>query len=107
MGPAASVVFEKIQKSPAGIDPVVVVAYGEVVLAVKNSGTAPAAPTLAPNAPVSSGRTVVTMAVAALVVLAVAAALLVLRGFSRRRTRAGSCSGGAGRSQRPSHTKVQ
>ncbi len=86
LGPAAASVFEKIQKSPAGIDPVVVVAFGEVILAVKGSGAQPAAPTATPSSALPAGRTLVAAAVAALVVLAVAAALFVMRGFSRRRT---------------------
>jgi hypothetical protein len=89
LGPAASFVFEKIQKSPAGIDPVVIVAYGEVVLAVKNAGTGVAASIATPVAPPPTGRTIVTAAVGALVVLALAAALFLLRGLSRRRTRVG------------------
>jgi hypothetical protein len=94
LGPSAATVFEQIQKRPAGIDPVVIVAYGEVILAVKNSAGGAAAPVAAPTnaaaAGSSGGRTVVAAAVAALVILAAAAALFVVRRFSRRRTRASS-----------------
>jgi hypothetical protein len=86
LGPAAATVFERIQKSPAGIDPVVVVAYGEVILAVKDSAAAPATPTATPSGPLSAGRSLVAAAVAALVVLVAAGALFVIRGLSRRRT---------------------
>ncbi|HET6845248.1 MAG TPA: hypothetical protein VFH29_00355 [Anaerolineales bacterium] len=89
LGPAASIAFEKIQKSPAGIDPVVIVAYGEVVLAVKNSQTAPGAPTATPGPPAPAGRLIVTAAVAALIVLGLAAGAFLLRGLGRRRPRAG------------------
>ncbi len=85
LGPAAASAFEKIQKSPAGIDPVVVVAFGEVILAVKGNGVQ-ATPTATPSSALPGGRTVVAAAVAALVLLAVAAALFVVRGLARRRT---------------------
>jgi hypothetical protein len=87
LGPAAPTMYENIQKNPAGIDPVVIVAYGEVVLAVKGAEAQPTAPAPVPAGSLPGGRMIVTLAVAALVVLIAAAALFVLRGFARRRTR--------------------
>src|SRR5512139_2738548 len=56
LGPAAATMFVRIQKEPAGIDPVVIVAFGEVIQAVK--GTAAEAPASA--APTEVGPTAST-----------------------------------------------
>src|SRR5512143_2100368 len=45
LGPAAPGMFEKVQKDPGGIDPVVIVAFGQVIEAVKGGNpTETAAP---------------------------------------------------------------
>ena len=75
MGPAAATMFVRIQKSPAGIDPVVIVAFGEVIQAVKDTAETPAGRTdrRLPSTALPAGRTLVTAAVVALVLLAAAA----------------------------------
>jgi hypothetical protein len=94
LGPAASTMFVRIQKDPAGIDPVVIVAFGEVIQAVKGT-TAEAAPAgaatevraaAAPSMP--SGRSLVIGSVVALVLVGAAAGLLLLRRASRTRSSA-------------------
>jgi hypothetical protein len=93
LGPAAATMFVRIQKDPAGIDPVVIVAFGEVIQAVKGTAaeSAPAgAPTAvgpaaaAPRMP--SGRSLVIGSVVALVLVGAAAGLLFLRRASRTRS---------------------
>lgn len=85
LGPAAPVMYERIQQNPAGMDPVVIVAYGQVVLAVKGAEPEPAAPAATPAASAPGGRILVVAAVAALVLLAAAAVLFVVRRVTRRR----------------------
>jgi hypothetical protein len=103
LGPAAPTMYENIQKNPAGIDPVVIVAYGEVVLAVKGTEAALSTPTPAPAGALSTGPLVVGLAVAALVVVVAAAALFVVRGLTRRRARA-SAAPATEEQQRPRPT---
>jgi len=86
LGPAAATMFVRIQKDPAGIDPVVIVAFGEVIQAVK--GTGPAEPTPAPAAPsLPSATTILTGAVVVLVLVGAATSLLFVRRIVRRRSR--------------------
>lgn len=85
LGPAASEAFVEIQKDPAGIDPVVILAFGQVIQAVKESEVAsPAArPSGSPAAPL--GRTLVIAGVAALGIVAIAGASFVVLRFARKR----------------------
>jgi len=94
LGPAAAKMFVEIQKNPAGIDPVVVVAYGEVIQAVKGTApgeaaqraTTPEAAQPSVPAPASTPRTLLIGAIAALVLVGAAAVLFMLRRFGGRRT---------------------
>lgn len=91
LGPAAAGMFVRIQKEPAGIDPVVIVAFGEVIQAVKGTATqasaspvpADAGPPAAPRLP--SGRSLVIGSVVALVLVGAAGGLFFLRRASRMR----------------------
>jgi hypothetical protein len=86
LGAAAAPMFVKIQKDPAGIDPVVVIAYGEVIEAVKGQTQPESPPTeesARPSLPPAS--TLLTGAVAVLAVLAAAAGLFVVRRVLGRR----------------------
>ncbi len=78
LGPAAAPLFVKIQKDPQGIDPVVIIAYGQVIQAVKGSNPAnasqPAAPTGGP-----SGTKVLLGAVLVLLLAGAAIAFFMLR----------------------------
>jgi hypothetical protein len=88
LGPAASALFVKIQKDPGGIDPVVIVAYGQVIQAVK--GANPSSSTSAVSTSAGLSRT--TLLIGALVVLllvAVATALFFLRRMPAARSSAG------------------
>jgi hypothetical protein len=85
LGPAAPVMYERIQQNPAGMDPVVIVAYGQVVLAVKGAELEPATPAAPATGASNSGRILVIAAVAALVLLAAAAALFLVRRVARGR----------------------
>jgi hypothetical protein len=93
LGPAAATMFVRIQKEPAVIDPVVIVAFGEVIQAVKGAAAeAPASaastaagPTAAtPSMP--SGRSLVIGSVVALVLVGAAAGLFFLRRAARARS---------------------
>jgi hypothetical protein len=93
LGPAAATMFVKIQKDPAGIDPVVVVAFGEVIQAVKGPTAAEAEPQSGPaNTPASGGAltpsksNLLVSAVVILVVVAAATALFLVRRMVRRRS---------------------
>lgn len=90
LGSAASPMFVKVQKNPAGIDPVVIVAYGEVIQAVKGV-VQPENPTTQMPARFGGGM-LVTGAVAALGVLLVAAAVYVFRRRTDRRERTSRAS---------------
>lgn len=93
LGPAAATMFVRIQKEPAGIDPVVIVAFGEVIQAVKGTAAeapATAAPTeVGPTATtpgVPSGRNLVIGSVVALVLVGAASGLFFLRRAARTRS---------------------
>lgn len=92
LGPAASPVFVAIQKNPSGIDPVVIVAFGEVIQAVKGAaqaeGSAPPSPTQTPGP--ASSTSLLVGAVVVLVLVAAAAALFFVRRMSRGRSPAAS-----------------
>lgn len=78
LGPAAAEMFVKVQKDPAGIDPVVIVAYGQVIQAVKGQNPSVAEGEVKPSA--GPSRTLLILgAVAVLVLVAAAIAMFVLR----------------------------
>lgn len=78
LGPAAAQLFIKVQKDPQGIDPVVIVAFGQVIQAVK--GSSPSSPAEVPAAAAGPSRTTVLLgAVLVLVLVAAAAAFFLLR----------------------------
>ncbi len=78
LGPAAAPLFVKIQKDPQGIDPVVIIAYGQVIQAVKGSNPANAQPAATPAAG-PSGTTVLLGAVLVLLLVGAAIAFFLLR----------------------------
>jgi len=79
LGPAAAPAFSAIQNDPAGIDPAVISAYGQVIQAVKGvDPTNPGAVAPASRAPFS-GTTVLIAAVVVLFLLGAAAAIVFLR----------------------------
>ena len=80
LGPAAAPVFVKIQQDPQGMDPAVIVAYGQVIEAVK--GNNPAGSGKPTPAAAFSSRTLLLIG-AVIVLLAVAAAIVL---FLMRRT---------------------
>lgn len=79
LGAAAAPLFVRIQKDPQGIDPVVIIAYGQVIQAVKGSNPANtvAVPTTSAGGP--SGTTVLLGAVLVLLLVGAAVAFFVLR----------------------------
>jgi len=85
LGPAAATMFVRIQKDPAGIDPVVIVAFGEVIQAVKGHLGAETSPeATAPGRPPATSLLV--GAVAVLVLVGAAMALFFARQLARKRT---------------------
>ncbi len=78
LGSAAAPLFVKIQKDPQGIDPVVIIAYGQVIQAVKGANPAseaqPAAPAAGP-----SRTTILLGAVLVLLLVGAAIAFFMLR----------------------------
>ncbi|MFH1185566.1 MAG: hypothetical protein V1755_11095 [Chloroflexota bacterium] len=85
LGPAAATMFVRIQKDPGGIDPVVIVAYGEVIQAVKGtSGTGVTTEATEPRMP--SATSLLVGAVVVLVLVGAATALFVVRRLVRRRS---------------------
>lgn len=78
LGPAAAPLFVKIQKDPQGIDPVVIIAYGQVIQAVKGSNPASAQAATTPAAG-PSGTTVLLGAVLVLLLVGAAIAFFLLR----------------------------
>jgi F0F1-type ATP synthase assembly protein I len=86
LGPSAAPIFVRIQKDPSGIDPVVIVAFGEVIQAVKGTTSAVEKPEAgAPRIPGAGSLLVVAIVVLALVGLA--AAIFFVRRFTRRRSK--------------------
>jgi hypothetical protein len=77
LGSAAQPLFVNIQKDPQGIDPVVIVAFGQVIQAVKGSNPS-SAPTVAPSTGLPAS-TIVLSAVVVLVLVAVATGFFFLR----------------------------
>jgi hypothetical protein len=82
LGPAAATMFVRVQKDPQGIDPVVIVAFGQVIQAVK--GANPAVTVTQAAAPQAKSRTAI-LAGAVLVLVLVAGATIA---FWLRRARA-------------------
>jgi hypothetical protein len=80
LGPAAAPIFVKVQQEPEGMDPAVIVAYGQVIEAVK--GNNPASSGAQTPAAAFSSRTL--LLIGAIVVLLIVAAAIVL--FLMRRT---------------------
>jgi hypothetical protein len=78
LGPAAAPLFVKIQKDPQGIDPVVIIAYGQVIQAVKGSNPASTAAVPTPGSG-PSGTTVLLGAVLVLLLVGAAIAFFLLR----------------------------
>jgi hypothetical protein len=85
LGTAAGPLFVKIQKDPQGIDPVVIVAYGQVIQAVKGANPS-AATTETPSSTAGSRTAIVVAAVIVLVLVAAATAFFLLRGALWRQT---------------------
>jgi hypothetical protein len=77
LGPAAATMFVKVQEDPKGMDPAVIVAYGQVIQAVKGQSLVPEG---SQGTPSSSGTAPFRTAllIAAVVVLALVAAAVVL-----------------------------
>ena len=93
LGPAAASMFVRVQKNPAGTDPVVIIAFGEVIQAVKGSsltesGPGAAAESVAPQTSPSaqSGRSLLIGSIAALVLVGAAAGLVLFRRLTGRRS---------------------
>ncbi|HEY5984485.1 MAG TPA: hypothetical protein VIU38_13545 [Anaerolineales bacterium] len=84
LGPAAGPAFVKIQKDPRGIDPVVIVAFGEVIQAVKGTRPEQAAPASSETKRPSSTSLLIA-AMAVLVLVAAATALFFVRRMMQRR----------------------
>jgi len=83
LGSAAAPMFVRIQKEPAGIDPVVIVAFGEVIQAVKGTGPAVETPeAAAPKMP--RATTLLVGAVAVLVLVGTTTVLFFGRRLARR-----------------------
>jgi hypothetical protein len=80
LGPAAPGMFEKVQKDPGGIDPVVIVAFGQVIEAVKGGNPTE---TGAPASAQSSLPKTALVVGAVFVLLLVVGALVLF--FGRRR----------------------
>jgi hypothetical protein len=74
LGPAAAPIFVEIQKNPEGIDPAVIIAYGQVIETVKRAGASKATPV--PTASSAPSRT--TTLVGAVLVLAILGGALVI-----------------------------
>ena len=74
LGPAAAPTFVEIQKNPEGIDPAVIIAYGQVIDTVKRAGGSKATPT--PAASTAPSRTT-TLAGAVLVLALVGGAIAI------------------------------
>ena len=79
LGAAAAPLFVKVQKDPQGIDPVVIIAYGQVIQAVKGSNPSGTAPAPAPAAAGPSRTTVLLGAVLVIVLVGAAIAFFLLR----------------------------
>ncbi len=78
LGPAAAPLFVKIQKDPQGIDPVVIVAYGQVIQAVKGANPSTASAAATPTG--GPSRTSVLLgAVLVLILVGAAVAFFLLR----------------------------
>jgi hypothetical protein len=87
LGTAAGPIFVKIQKDPQGIDPVVIVAYGQVIQAVKGANPS-AATTEAPSSTGGSRTAIIVAAVIVLVLVAAATGFFLFRGVFRGKTEA-------------------
>jgi hypothetical protein len=85
LGPAAAPNFVKIQQNPEGIDPVVILAFGQVIQIVKGTGSAGTGIGGASPEPPSS-TTIIIGAVLVLVLVGVAAVFFVLRRFLTNRS---------------------
>jgi hypothetical protein len=90
LGPAAQDMFNRIQQDPKEMDPAVILAYGQVIVAVKGQSLAPEG---GQGAPASSSaapfRTVLLVAaIVVLVLVAAAVVLFVLRRAGPRLSRA-------------------
>ncbi len=79
LGPAAAPLFVKIQKDPQGIDPVVIVAFGQVIQAVKGASPSSGAAVPTPAAAGPSRTTVLLGAVLVLLLVGAAIAFFMLR----------------------------
>lgn len=87
LGPAAATMYVRIQKEPRGIDPVVIVAFGEVITAVKGTNVAEAGPAgEARRAP--SATTLLVGAVVVLLLVGASTGLFFVRRVMRRRSSA-------------------
>ncbi len=80
LGSAAAPLFVKIQKDPQGIDPVVIIAYGQVIQAVKGANPASEAqPAASAPTPGPSRTTILLGAVLVLLLVGAAIAFFMLR----------------------------
>ena len=97
LGPAAAPMFVKVQEDPKGMDPAVIVAYGQVIQAVKGQTLAPegspAAPSSSDTAPFRTALIIAAVVVLALVAAAVV--FFVVRRANPRLARARAASSAA------------
>jgi hypothetical protein len=84
LGAAAAPMFVSVQKDPAGIDPVVIIAFGEVIQAVKGAGSAADVPAAA-ALPRPPRTTLLVGAVVVLVLVGAAGVLFVVRRVVQKR----------------------
>jgi hypothetical protein len=94
LGPAAAPMFVKVQEDPKGMDPAVIVAYGQVIQAVKGQSLAPqGTQSAAGSSSATPFRTVLLIAaIVVLALVAAAVALFVVRRASPRLARARATS---------------
>jgi hypothetical protein len=86
LGPAAATMFVRIQKDPRGIDPVVAVAYGQVIQAVKGTNPSAVAPEASAATPAAFPLRPLLIggAIAVLLLVAIAIVVFVSRRGRRR-----------------------
>ena len=86
LGPAAATMFVKVQKEPGGIDPAVIVAFGQVIQAVKGAGQDNAETAAAEGAVAPSRTTLLMGALVVLLLVGVATGLFFVRRLMRNRS---------------------
>lgn len=84
LGPAAAPLFVKIQKDPRGVDPAIIIAYGQVIETVK-AAKAPSATPVAPSSAAPPRTIILVGAVVVLILLVGATAAFVGRRLTAAR----------------------